>query len=165
MSNRTNPVYFCLEVSQNSIVANQKYFRPTIAKIFLALYEYHHKDKRKEILPIGDDDFMLIDKCCQENLQHATILFKEETDLDKVEAQFRYGSCLWQGPVNRNEAITYLKLADDNGNPTTMYNVGSAYWIGKRVIKDQEIDSKYLKMAAKKEHNAIAMCKKLRIPY
>ncbi|CAG8809435.1 31394_t:CDS:1, partial [Racocetra persica] len=41
-----------------------------------------------------------------------------------------------------------------------------AYWIGKGVVKDQEIGSKYLKMAAKKDqHNAIAMCKKLGIPF
>ncbi|CAG8798966.1 6846_t:CDS:1, partial [Racocetra persica] len=54
----------------------------------------------------------------------------------------------------------------DNGNPTTMYNVGSAYWIGKGVVKDQEISSKYLKMAPKKDqYNAIAMCKKLGITY
>ncbi|KAF0457459.1 kinase-like protein [Gigaspora margarita] len=198
-------------------------FRPTIAKIFSALYDYHHKDEKKEILPVRDDDFMLFDEMMsvdqaieehqkpdgnkqkawesfkyhaelgdiiakywvgyylyhsilpehkenrQENLQHAAILFKEAADHGKVEAQLRYGFCLWQGdgvPVNWDEAMRYLKLAADNGNPTAMYNVGSAYWIGKGVIKDQEIGSKYLKMAAKKDqHNAIAMCKKLGIPY
>ncbi|CAG8803967.1 18013_t:CDS:1, partial [Gigaspora rosea] len=39
-------------------------FRPTIAKIFSALYEYHHKDEKKETLPIGDefeDAFILDD--------------------------------------------------------------------------------------------------------
>ncbi|KAF0541716.1 kinase-like protein [Gigaspora margarita] len=62
--------------------------------------------------------------------------------------------------------MRYLKLAADNGNPTAMYNVGSAYWIGKGVIKDQEIGSRYLRMAAMKgQHNAIAMCEKLGIIY
>ncbi|KAF0555790.1 kinase-like protein [Gigaspora margarita] len=204
-------------------------FRPTIAKIFSTLYDYHHKDEKKELLPTGDefedafilDDFaigiMSVDQAIEEhrkpdgnkqkawesfkshaelgdiiakywvgyylyhsilpehkanrqaNLQHAAILFKEAADHGKVEAQLRYGFCLWQGdgvPVNWDEAMRYLKLAADNGNPTAMYNVGSAYWIGKGVIKDQEVGSKYLKMAAKKDqHNAIAMCKKLGITY
>ncbi|CAG8856265.1 41743_t:CDS:1, partial [Gigaspora margarita] len=34
-------------------------FRPTIAKIFSALYEYHNKDEKREILPLGDDDIGL----------------------------------------------------------------------------------------------------------
>ncbi|KAF0523914.1 kinase-like protein [Gigaspora margarita] len=201
-------------------------FRPTIAKIFSVLYDYHHKDEKKEILPVEDeleddliidDGIMSVDQAIeehrkpwgnkqkawesfkhhaelddilakywvgyylyqsilpehkenrQENLQHSAILFKEAADHGKVEAQLRYGFCLWQGdgvPVNWDEAMRYLKLAADNGNPTAMYNVGCAYWIGKGVVKDQEIGSKYLKMAAKKDqHNAIAMCKKLGISY
>ncbi|CAG8533070.1 13000_t:CDS:2 [Gigaspora margarita] len=127
-----------------------------IAKYWVGYYLYHY------ILPEHKENR-------QANLQHAAILFKEAADHGKVEAQLRYGFCLWVGdgvPVNWDEAIRYLKVAADNGNPTAMYNVGSAYWIGKGVIKDQEICSKYLKMAAKKDqHNAIAMCKKLGITY
>ncbi|KAF0523915.1 kinase-like protein [Gigaspora margarita] len=179
-------------------------FRPTIAKIFSVLYDYHRKDEKKEILLVGDefeDDFILVDEMMsvdqaieehrkpngnkqkawesfkyhaelenrQANLSYAAILFKEAADCGKVGAQLLYGFCMWRGdgvPVNWDEAMRYLKLADDNGNPTAMYNVGSAYWIGKGVVKDQEIGSKYLRMAAKKDqHNAIAICKKLGISY
>ncbi|CAG8461423.1 15453_t:CDS:10 [Cetraspora pellucida] len=117
------------------------------AKYWVGYYLYHsvlpeHKDNR------------------QENLQRAAKLFKETADCGKVEAQLRYGFCLWQGDgvsVDWDEAMRYLKLAADNGNPTAMYNVGNAYWIGKGVQKDQEIGSKYLKMAAmKNQHNAIS---------
>ncbi|CAG8459165.1 2848_t:CDS:2 [Gigaspora margarita] len=213
----------------SSTMCHDRDFRPTIAKIFSTLYEYHHKDEKKEPLSIGDefedafilDDFdniiISVDQAIEEhrksdgnkqkawesfkyhaelgdimakywvgyylyhsilpehkenrqaNLQHAAILFKEAADHGKVEAQLRYGFCLWQGdgvPVNWDEAMRYIKLAADNGNPTAMYNVGAAYWIGKGVIKDQEEGSKYLKMAAKKDqHNAIAICKKLGITY
>ncbi|CAG8721830.1 7423_t:CDS:2, partial [Dentiscutata heterogama] len=198
-------------------------FRPTIAKIFTVLYDYHHRYEQKEIQYMGDefeDAFIIDDNSImnvdqaieehrksdgnkqkawdsfkfhaeqgdiiakywvgyylyhsilpeheenrQENLERATPLFKEAADNGKVEAQLRYGFCLWQGDgvkINWGEAMRYLKMAADNGNPTAMYNVGSAYWIGKGIIKDQEIGSKYLKMAAKKDQpNAIAICKKL----
>ncbi|KAF0457461.1 kinase-like protein [Gigaspora margarita] len=36
-------------------------FRPTIAKIFSAFYDYLHKDEKKEILPL-EDDFILVDE-------------------------------------------------------------------------------------------------------
>ncbi|CAG8791262.1 2787_t:CDS:2, partial [Cetraspora pellucida] len=54
------------------------------AKYWVAYYLYHcilpeHKDNR------------------QENLQRAVNLFKETADCGKVEAQLRYGFCLWQG--------------------------------------------------------------------
>ncbi|CAG8494341.1 1221_t:CDS:2 [Dentiscutata erythropus] len=203
-------------------------FRPTIAKMFTVLYDYHHKDEKKELPPYMEDEFegafiiddggiMSVDQAIEEhrksdgnkqkawdsfkihaetgdiiakywvgyylyhsilpehkenrqgNLQLAAALFKEAADDGKVEAQLRYGFCLWQGDgvqTNWDEAMRYLKLAADNGNPTAMYNVGSAYWIGKGVTKDQEIGSKYLKMAAKKDqHNAITMCKKLGISF
>ncbi|CAG8684386.1 24091_t:CDS:2 [Dentiscutata erythropus] len=127
-----------------------------IAKYWVGYYLYH------SILPEHIENR-------QENLQHAAILFKEAVAHGKVEAQLRYGFCLWQGDgvqVDWDEAMRYLKLAADNGNPTAMYNVGSAYWFGKEVAKDQEIGAKYLKVAAKKDqHNAIAMCKKLGISF
>ncbi|CAG8691989.1 8123_t:CDS:10 [Dentiscutata erythropus] len=202
-------------------------FRPTIAKIFTVLYDYHQKEEQKipymdefeDAFIIDGDDIMSVDRAIKEhrkpdgnkqkawdsfkvhaeqgdmiarywvgyylyhsilpehkdkenrqgNLQLAAALFKEAADHGKVEAQLRYGFCLWQGDgvqVNWDEAIRYLKLAADNGNPTAMYNVGSAYWIGKGVTKNQEIGAEYLRMAAKKDqHNAIAMCKKLGISF
>ncbi|CAG8681640.1 33841_t:CDS:2 [Gigaspora margarita] len=94
-----------------------------MAKYWVGYYFYHsileHKGNR------------------QTNLQHAAILFKEVADHGKGDGV----------PVNWDEAMRYLKLAADNGNPTAMYNVGSAYWIGKGVIKDQEIGSRELRQS------------------
>ncbi|CAG8735165.1 18733_t:CDS:10, partial [Dentiscutata erythropus] len=55
-----------------------------IAKYWVGYYLYH------SILPEHKENR-------QENLQYAAILFKEAADHGKVEAQLRYGFCLWQG--------------------------------------------------------------------
>ncbi|CAG8490789.1 4529_t:CDS:2 [Cetraspora pellucida] len=109
------------------------------------LHDYHHKDEIKESLVDElKNDSIIYDSVdvaieehqksdgnklkawnttlslhkynSEENLQRAVKLFKEATNYDEV--------------------IKYLTLAANNGNLTAMYNVGSAYWIGKEVTRD-----------------------------
>ncbi|CAG8438913.1 5151_t:CDS:2 [Acaulospora morrowiae] len=100
----------------------------------------------------------------KQRLKQAASLFKEAADKGIVEAQLRYGHCLWSGEgVQRNykEAIEYFAQSADNGNSTAMYNIGNVYYNGLAVPKDEKKGVRYLRLAALQgQTKALDMCKK-----
>ncbi|PKC60139.1 kinase-like protein [Rhizophagus irregularis] len=100
-----------------------------------------------------------------ERHKFALKIFRETADKGNPSAQLRYGMHLWK-VANYSEAIRYLEMSANSGNSTAMYNIGSAYWNGNFVIKDQDKGARYLKEAAmQNQPKAIEMCKAYNIDY
>ncbi|CAB5382133.1 unnamed protein product [Rhizophagus irregularis] len=94
-----------------------------------------------------------------ERHKFALKIFRETADKGNPSAQLRYGMHLWK-VANYSEAIRYLEMSANSGNSTAMYNIGSAYWNGNFVKKDQDKGARYLKEAAmQNQPKAIEMCK------
>ncbi|CAG8593011.1 2074_t:CDS:2, partial [Acaulospora morrowiae] len=106
----------------------------------------------------------------QKRLEKAASLFKEAADMGIVDAQLRYGHCLWYGEgVQRNikEAIEYFQKSADNGNgnTTAIYNIGNVYYNGLGVEQDMERGIRFLRLAALQgQPKALEICKKKGIP-
>ncbi|RGB36761.1 hypothetical protein C1646_696586 [Rhizophagus diaphanus] len=100
-----------------------------------------------------------------ERHKFALKIFRETADKGNPSAQLRYGMHLWK-VANYSEAIRYLEMSANSGNSTAMYNIGSAYWNGNFVKKDQDKGARYLKEAAmQNQPKAIEMCKTYNIDY
>jgi len=117
------------------------------AKYWLGYYYYYAETP--ELQQISQD----------ERYKFALDIFKETADLGNPSAQLRYGMHLWK-VANYSEAIKYLEMSAESGNSTAMYNVGSAYWDGNSVEKDEIKGAEYLRKAAmQNQPKAIDMCK------
>ncbi|KAF0457465.1 kinase-like protein [Gigaspora margarita] len=144
-------------------------FRPTIGKIFSVLYEYHHTDEKKEILPLGDDDFMLVDEMMSVdqaikehrkpdgNKQKAWESFKYYAELDDISAKYwvgyyLYHSILPEHKENRQENLQHaailFKEAADHGKVEAQLRYGFFLWQGDGVPVNCDEAMKYLKLAA-----------------
>ncbi|GBC05371.1 hypothetical protein RclHR1_00620011 [Rhizophagus clarus] len=117
------------------------------AKYWLGYYYYYAEIP--ELQQLNKDD----------RHKFAFDIFRETADKGNPSAQLRYGMHLWN-VANYSEAIRYLEMSANSGNSTAMYNIGSAYWNGNYVKKDQAKGAKYLRKAAvQNQPKAIEMCK------
>ncbi|RIB30986.1 hypothetical protein C2G38_1508 [Gigaspora rosea] len=144
-------------------------FRPTIAKIFSALYEYHHNDEKKEILPVGDDNFMLVDEMISVdqaieehrkpdgNKQKAWESFKYYAKLGDIMAKYwvgyyLYHSILPEHKENRQEnfqhAAILFKEAADHGIVEAQLRYGFCLRQGDGVPVNRDEAMRYFKLVA-----------------
>ncbi|CAB4388340.1 unnamed protein product [Rhizophagus irregularis] len=85
------------------------------SKYWLGYYYYH--EEIPELQRISKEGRISI----------AIEIFKETADKGNPSAQLRYGMCLWKGEgvaINSIEALKYLKMASNQGNPAAMYIIG-----------------------------------------
>ncbi|RHZ84068.1 hypothetical protein Glove_86g172 [Diversispora epigaea] len=82
----------------------------------------------------------------------ANQLFKEAADDGIADAQLHYAFSLFNTPGIKFDAkvfVSYLTKAANGGNIAAQYNLGDMYFNGKILgIKDVELGTKYLKLAA-----------------
>ncbi|RHZ83968.1 hypothetical protein Glove_86g161 [Diversispora epigaea] len=114
-------------------------FNSTVAKYWMGYY-------LSEGLPDGKKD-----------LVKANLLFKEAADDGIADAQLHYAFSLLNTlskPIpgikfDRKVFVSYLTKAANGGNIAAQYNLGDMYFNGKILgIKDVELGTKYLKLAA-----------------
>ncbi|CAG8716822.1 17216_t:CDS:2, partial [Acaulospora morrowiae] len=135
-------------------------FGDMLARYWKGYYLYY------DLCPIEDPSDQNSRK---ERLRQAVEFFKEAAGTGlaglhfAVDAQLRYGHCLWSGEgVKKDikESIKYFTWAAENGNYTALYNIGNIYYNGIGAPKDEEKGIRYLRLAALSgQPKALAMCK------
>ncbi|CAG8818728.1 27561_t:CDS:10, partial [Gigaspora margarita] len=160
-------------------------FRPTIAKIFSVLDDYHHKDEKKEIIPVGDefeDDFILVDKMMSVdkaieehqkpdgNKQNAWESFKYHSELGDIMAKYWVGYYLYHyilpehkenRQANLQHAVILFKEAADHGKVDAQLQYGLCLWHGDGVPVNWDEAMRYLKLAADNGNLTAMKCLKL----
>ena len=79
------------------------------------------------------------------NIKHGLALIKQAADEGLAEAQFAYGTLIFQR--NATDAITYFKNAAEQGNGFAAHNLALMFHNGDKVEKDRE-QSKYFAQIA-----------------
>ncbi|CAG8775464.1 22200_t:CDS:2, partial [Cetraspora pellucida] len=80
-------------------------------------------------------------------------IFKMAADEDNADAQLLYAFTLPNTKRNRENFLSYLKRAADNGNDIAMYHLADIYLNGKRNIPcNKQLGLRYLKLSALKKN-------------
>lgn len=104
----------------------------------------------------------------EQDRKEAVRLYKIAADSGIVDAQLRYAFAFIKNPnlpYDKDIFLEYLTKSAENGNVVALYNLGEAYYNGKRKIpENKEKGIEYLKIAALKNYkSAIDALKKYNI--
>ncbi|RIA99451.1 kinase-like domain-containing protein [Glomus cerebriforme] len=96
----------------------------------------------------------------EKDRKEAVRLFKIAADAGNSDAQLRYAFAFIKNPdlpFDKDTFLKYLTKSAENGNATALFNLGDAYYNGKRKVPvNKEKGIEYLKIAALKNYsNAI----------
>lgn len=96
---------------------------------------------------------LLEGKYVKANVNKALELFKSASDLGYGRASNHYAVIKKEGlysvPVNKEEAVQYLKIAIQEGYPPTMFNYANMLRNGEFLPVNKEEAAKYFKMGGR----------------